>query len=183
MLRVTAIGQTGAVRYLTIVRHGESTPAPPGGSDFDRGLSERGKRQCDELRVWASDPDALGRFGPTTALVSAAQRTKETYRRAFAKTDFVSEKHYSELIYNGRREVTPEDLLADLAAIDPVTSSLLVVAHNPTVLEVVLMLAKEIPPSLRKFHYPLGAAYVLALPDDRPVGLKRYEVVASYLPS
>ena len=171
------------MRYLTIVRHGESTPAPPGGSDFERGLSERGQRQCEELREWACDQGALGRFGPTTALVSAAQRTKETYRRAFAKTSFVLDKHYSELIYNGRHEVTPEDLLIDLAAIDPVTSSLLVVAHNPTVLEVMLMLAKEIPPSLRKFHYPLGAAYVLALPDDRPVGARRYEVVASYLPS
>ena len=171
------------MRYLTIVRHGESTPAPPGGSDFDRGLSDRGRRQCEELRAWASDPDALGRFGPTTALVSSAQRTKETFRRAFAKTDFVLEKHFSELIYNGRREVTPEDLLIELAAIDPVTTSLLVVGHNPTVLELMLTLSKEIPHSLRKFHYRLGAAYVLALPDDRPVGLRRYEVVASYLPS
>ena len=171
------------MRYLTIVRHGESTPAPPGATDFERGLTDRGKQQCEELREWASDPDALGRFGPTIALVSSAQRTRETFRRAFAKTDFVRDKHYSELIYNGRREVTPEDLLIELAAIDPVTTSLLVVAHNPTVLELMLLLAKEIPHSLRKFHYRLGAAYVLALPDDRPVGLKRYEVVSSYLPS
>ena len=171
------------MRYLTIVRHGESTPAQPREADYDRGLSERGERQCEELREWASDSDALGRFGPVTALVSSAKRTKETFKRAFAKTDFVLDKHYSEMIYNGRRDVTPEDLLIELAAIDPVTTSLLVVAHNPTVLELMILLAKELPHSLRRFHYPLGAAYVLALPDDRPVGLARYEVMASYLPS
>ncbi len=87
------------------------------------------------------------------------------------------------MIYNGRREVSPEDLLLELAAIDPVTTSLLVVAHNPTVMELMLTIAMELPHSLRKAHYPLGGAYVLALPDDQPVGLLRYEVVASFLPS
>ena len=69
-----------------------------------------------------------------------------------------------------------------LAAIDPVTTSLLVVGHNPTVHEVMITLAKDLPKALRGDHYPLGGAFVLALPDDRPVGLARYEVVASYIP-
>ena len=170
------------MRYLTIVRHAESRPASPGEADYGRVLSKRGVRQCAELREWALDPEALGRFGPTTALVSGAERTRETFRRSFDQTPFVAQSHYSELIYNGRHDVTAEGLLIELAAIDPVSSSLLVVAHNPTVLELMMVLGESLPHSLRKTHYSLGGAYVLALPEDRPVGLVRYEVVASFLP-
>lgn len=170
------------MRYLTVVRHAKSSPAKPGESDFARTLNKRGRDECEKLHAWASDAKELGRFGPTTALVSSAARTRETFRRAFHGTPFVQHCEFSELIYNGRRDVTAEDLLIDLASIDPVTTSLLVVGHNPTVHEVLIALAKELPKSLQGDHYPLGGAYVLELPDDRPVGLERYEVVASYIP-
>ena len=171
------------MRYLTVVRHAKSAPAKPGESDFVRPLNKRGRDECERLREWTSDPDELGRFGPTTALVSSAARTRETFRRAFYGTAFVQRCEFSELIYNGRREVSAEDLLIDLAAIDPVTTSLLVIGHNPTVHEVMITLAKDLPKALRGDRYPLGGAFVLALPDDRPVGLARYEVVASYVPA
>ncbi|MGC8509319.1 MAG: SixA phosphatase family protein [Acidimicrobiales bacterium] len=170
------------MRYLTIVRHAKATPASPGGDDFARPLSGRGREQCRRLREWARDPDALGRFGPTVALVSAARRTTETFERAFAGTPFVSSVTFGAAIYNGRRAVDADDLLAQLATIDPGTSSLLVVAHNPTVLECVLSLTTRIPTSLREGHYPLGGAYVLELPDDQVVGQGPYALVASYLP-
>ena len=176
------MGHNGRVRYLTIVRHAKATPAEPGESDYDRSLNKRGRAQCEQLRDWATDANGLGRFGPTTALVSAAARTRETYRRAFDGTAFVERVEYSDLIYNGRRDVSAEDLLIDLAAIDPVTTSLLVVGHNPTVHELVLTLAVTAPNVLVTRNYPLGGAFVLALRDDRPVGLERYEVVASYVP-
>ena len=173
----------GMMRYLTIVRHAKAVKAEPGEPDYDRVLHKRGRAQCEQLRAWASDPEALGRFGPTTALVSAAARTRETYTRAFEGTGFVATCHFSELIYNGRRDVTAEDLLIDLAAVDPVTTSLLVVGHNPTVQELVLTLARAAPLELRTGNYPLGGAYVFELPDDRPIGLARYEVVANFIPA
>jgi phosphohistidine phosphatase len=182
VVSVTDIGQNSQVRYLTVVRHAKSSPAKPGEADFVRTLNKRGRDECERLRAWASDVNELGQYGPTTALVSSAARTRETFRRAFHGTAFVERCEFSELIYNGRRDVSAEDLLIDLAAIDPVTTSLLVVAHNPTVHEVMIALAKELPKSLRGDHYPLGGAYVLALPDDRQVGLERYDVVASYIP-
>jgi hypothetical protein len=43
-------------------------------------------------------------------------------------------------------------------------------------------LANELPKALRGDHYPLGGAFVLALRDDRQIGLARYEIVASYVP-
>ncbi len=171
------------MRYLTIVRHAKAVPATVGGRDADRALSSRGHEQCATLRAWASDPLALGAYGPTTALVSAALRTRETFERAFLGTSFVASYELSELIYNGLREVTPEDVLIDLAALDPVTTSLLVVAHNPTVLELVLALATHAPKTLRHGRYPLAGAYVLALPDDRPIGTGRYDVVDRFVPT
>ena len=153
-----------------------------GESDFDRTLNKRGREQCAQLREWASDQSELGRFGPTVALVSAAARTKETFQRSFEGTPFVSHVLFSELIYNGHRDVTTEDVLIDLAAIDPVTTSLMVVGHNPTVFYLMLALAKHLPKAMRGDRYPLGGAFVLELPEDRSVGLERYEVVASFVP-
>ena len=168
------------MRYLTIVRHAKAEKAAPGQSDFDRTLSDRGRRQCEQLRTWASDANELGLYGPTTALVSSSARTRETFRLAFNDTPFVDERVFSELIYNGRRDVSGEDLLIDLAAIDPVTTSLLIVGHNPTVLELVWILVKKLPVSLRD-GFPTAGAYVLAIPEDQPVGLAHYEFVTAFI--
>lgn len=169
------------MRYLTIVRHAKAEKATSVQRDFDRKLSDRGRRQCEQLRAWARDKSELGLFGPATALVSAAARTKETFQRAFDGTPLVKERVFSELIYNGQREVSAEDLLIDLAAIDPVTTSLVVVAHNPTVLELLWSLVDELPESLRG-SFPLGGAYVLAIPEDQQIGLARYQLIARYVP-
>ena len=178
---MAAMRQTVPVRYLTIVRHAKAEKAASDQRDFDRKLSDRGRRQCEQLRRWASDETKLGRFGPATALVSAAARTRETFRRAFDDTPFAGERSFSDLIYNGQRDVSAEDLLIDLAAIDPVTTSLLVVGHNPTVLELLWSLVENLPSSLRD-GFPLAGAYVLAIPEDRQIGLARYELVAHYVP-
>ena len=167
------------MRYLTIVRHAKAEKATPGQSDFERTLSERGRRQCEQLRTWANDASELGLYGPTTALVSSSARTRETFRLAFDDTPFVGERFFSERIYNGRRDVSGEDLLINLAAVDPVTTSLLVVGHNPTVQELVWTLVSKVPESLTD-GFPTAAAYVLAVPEDQPVGRAHYEFVTAF---
>lgn len=178
-----ALGQTRGVRYLTIVRHCHATPASPGQADVERPLSEGGHEQARALRAWATDVNALGRSGPTTALVSTSRRTRETFREAFAGTPIEGVVHYSDLIYNGRRDVSAEDILIDLIAVDPVVQSLMVVAHNPSLEELVATLALEVPDHLRRDGLPPGAAIMLALPDDASIGLQRYRVVADYIPA
>lgn len=170
------------MRYLTIVRHAKSTPAPPGGSDFDRPLSGRGRKQCKQLKQWASDAESLGRFGPVSALVSSAARTRETFERAFGSTNWVVAHEFRKSIYSGVREVTGEDLLRALIEFDPGTTSLLIVGHNPSMHELAVLLASEVPASLRSRGYALGGAYVFALPDAEPIAHQRYELVASYVP-
>jgi phosphohistidine phosphatase len=170
------------VRYLTIVRHAKAEKPGPNQRDKDRELNDRGRRQCEQLRAWAKDPRELGRFGPTTALVSSAARTRETFRRAFEGTPFVSEYVESDLIYNGLHEVTADDVLIDLAAIDPVSMSLLVVGHSPTVLELLMTFVRDLPRPQRE-NYPLAGAFVVALPEDEQIGPGPYELVARYAPS
>ncbi len=170
------------MRYLSIVRHAEAEDAARSGRDYDRALTARGRRQCASLRALAADPHALGAYGPVTALVSGAARTRQTFSESFEGLDFVQRVEYSDLIYNGRRDVSAEDVLLELAAIDPVTSSLLVVGHNPTLRELVDALAIEVPEPLSRGHLPKAGTLVLGLAEDEPVGLKRYRAVAAYRP-
>jgi phosphohistidine phosphatase SixA len=93
----------------------------------------------------------------------------------------VKTANFSELIYNGKHDVSPEDLLIDLAAIDPVVTSLLLVAHNPSVHELVFSLTKSLPDAL-KGEYPIGGAFVLAIPENQQIGLAQYELVDSFIP-
>ena len=170
------------MRYLTIVRHAKAAAGDVGHSDFDRPLTPRGRAQCEMLRTWANDPGALGAFGPVTALVSSSARTRETYAVAFAGTTFVHALETSELIYNGQRDVSAHDVLVELAAIDPVTESLLVVGHNPTVFELAVLLGGNDIAELQRNKYPTACAIVLALPDDETVGLRHYEYVKGFVP-
>jgi phosphohistidine phosphatase len=169
------------MRYLTIVRHAKATRAKPGVNDVDRELSGRGRRQCEQLRAWADDTHELGQFGPATALVSAAARTRETFHLAFEGTALVGASFSSARLYNGVRHVGVSDILSELAAVDPVVTSLVVVAHNPTVHELLLALVGD-RPSLAREGYPVGAAYVVAIPEDATIHLARCSLVASYVP-
>ena len=169
------------MRYLIIVRHAKAEKLAPGGTDVERRLSGRGGRQCDQLRAWAIDESELGRFGPTTALVSASARTRETFERAFADTKFVSAHVESSLIYNGQRDVSSEDVISELAAIDEGSTSLLVVGHNPTLDNLAVTLIGHRPRWLRE-GFPTGAVCVVAIPDDRTVELTHYDEAAHFVP-
>jgi len=153
---VTDLSQNSSMRYLTVVRHAKSSPAKPGESDFARTLNKRGREECERLREWASDPDELGRYGPTTALVSSAARTRETFRRPFthgvrgamriqrAHLQRASRRQRRRPPDRSRRHRSGDDVAAGRGA-------------QPTVHEVMITLAKDLPKSLRGDHYALGA--------------------------
>lgn len=166
------------MRFLTIVRHCESTP---GTDDYARTLSANGRSQAEWLRQSALSESGLGQYGPTTCLLSSAARTRETYALAFAGTPFVRSLQHSELIYNGHRHVSGVDLLAPLAEVDPGTESLCVIAHNPSVLELVHELSDNVPDEFVD-NFPVGAAYVLEIPSDRTIGIGHHRVAATFHP-
>ena len=48
---------------------------------------------------------------------------------------------------------------------------------------VLTQLAGSIPSDMLKDGFPLAGAFVLALPEDEQIGLKEYELVASFVPA
>jgi phosphohistidine phosphatase SixA len=176
------IVQNAAVRFLTIVRHAKAAAHSGDGGDFDRPLTKKGRAQSERLRDAVIDAGVLGQFGPATALVSGAARTRETYALAFAGTPFVHAVEISDLIYNGYRHVSAADALTELASVDPVTESLLLVAHNPTVLELAYALSDREIPALAGDRFPLGAAVVFAVHDGEPIGSRQYRFITAFVP-
>ncbi len=170
------------MRYLTVVRHAKAAPGELGHSDFDRPLTARGRAQCEMLRTWANDPGALGAFGPVTALVSSSARTRETYAVAFAGTPFVHALETSEKIYNVKRDVSADDVLGELAAIDPLNESLMIIGHNPTVFEMAVLLGGTDVAELARAKFPTACAIVFQIPDNEPVHIRRYEYVKGFIP-
>lgn len=172
-------GPQWSVRSLLIVRHAKATPALAGAPDVERSLSERGVAQCAQLRAWASDPHELGRFGPVVALVSAARRTRETFDLAFRGTPLVHDVVFSEAIYNGVADVSADDLLRALAEHDDGEMSLMVVAHNPSVLELLWTFSDE----WARDGFRTGSAYVIELAGFTRVEVGSGELVAHFVPA
>lgn len=173
------------MRHLVVVRHAEAVVAAPGAPDVERSLSARGRRACARLREWADDDAALGAFGPVNALVSGARRTRETFEEAFAGTRFVREVTTTLRIYNGVRAVALDEVFSELAEIDDGEHGLLLVAHSPTVAELVWALTGE-GHGHGDGHgdgYPLAGATVIEWDlAGHPVAVGDARVLARYVP-
>jgi phosphohistidine phosphatase len=172
---------TGEMRFLLIVRHCEARPASGSERDWDRPLTDRGREQAAQIREWMTEEALTRGYVPARVLVSSARRTRETFTQTFEAAGVVEESVVSNLIYNGGRDVSGEDILADLGALDDVRSNLAVVAHNPSVSELVYGLVGGWPEGLSE-GLPVGAVIVLELDDNRPVGLSHYRWIENFLP-
>lgn len=109
---------------LLILRHAEAEPAPPGGTDLERILSDHGEAQAHATGQWLLAREAL----PDRILCSPAARTRSTvtrltatWPRAGIPVDYVDD------IY----EASPGQLLALLDRQDPGLGRVLLVGHNP----------------------------------------------------
>jgi phosphohistidine phosphatase len=123
-----------SVKYLWLLRHAKATPhGRRGGSDYDRPLTTRGRRDADALgnRLAAG----MGVFGldgialPQVALSSSAARTSET-------ATLVAEGMAASLpidSYRSLYQAGTETILQYVREIDDDVVSAMVVGHNPTI--------------------------------------------------
>jgi phosphohistidine phosphatase len=116
-----------------LLRHAKTVAdPPPGGTDFDRRLAPRGRRDATALGHLLG-PDAAG-LGlkkvrlPQVALVSPAARTAATAELVLAD---LAEPPRSELVA-GLYEADPNGVLDQLRGLDDDVTSAMVVGHNPT---------------------------------------------------
>ncbi len=132
---------TGPDRYLWLLRHAKAVPDPaPGGTDHDRPLAPRGRRDADALgRRLGPGGDRLGLGNlapaplptPTLVLCSTAVRTTETAQRVLA-----SWPEPARPLLDRRRDLygaSPEEVLGVLGTVPDDVVSVMVVGHNPTV--------------------------------------------------
>lgn len=122
-------------RVVWLLRHAKTvTEPPPGGSDFDRVLAPRGRRDAKALgTLFAGRGDGLGPGlqdvpRPAVALVSPAARTVATADLTLAKMDDPPEFRLEKELYGA----DPEEVVTRLRALPPTVVSAMVVGHNPT---------------------------------------------------
>jgi phosphohistidine phosphatase len=121
-------------RTLWLLRHAKTlTDPPPGGSDFDRVLAPRGRRDALALgRLLAGRAEALELPRsvplPAVALVSPAARTAATADLALAGMAHPPERRMEKWLY----QADPDEVVDHLRQLDDDVPAAMVVGHNPT---------------------------------------------------
>jgi len=142
------LGNTGRVsappetRLIWLLRHAKTRHDPPrGGTDHDRRLSPRGRRDAEALGRRLAAPDGLDGLGPGdrpgAVLSSNARRTLETVELVLAPLADPPPVTSSKRLYGA----LPADVLHELQALDGTLGSVMVVGHNPTWAELAVTLA------------------------------------------
>ncbi|MGO9855363.1 MAG: SixA phosphatase family protein [Acidimicrobiales bacterium] len=124
-----------ARRTLWLLRHAKAvTDPPPGGSDWDRVLAPRGRRDATALgRLFAGHGAGLGPAfkgvpRPAVVLVSPAARTAQTAELLMAQLTETPELRFEEELYGA----DPQEVIAQLRTLPDEVRAAMVVGHNPT---------------------------------------------------
>jgi phosphohistidine phosphatase len=122
-------------RILWLLRHAKTvTDPPPDGTDFDRVLAPRGRRDATALgRLFAGQGEGLGPAlkgvpRPQVALVSPAARTAATAELVLAGMADPPQFRFDEPLYGA----DPEEVLVFVRALPDGIAAAMVVGHNPT---------------------------------------------------
>ena len=126
------------MQRLILLRHGKAESVAESGGDFERGLTERGRRDAALIgRVLAE-----AGMAPDLALVSAARRARETWEEA-APTFPHARCENSRLLYLA----SAEQLAQMVATATEPVNSLIIVGHNPGLHDYALALyGRQSPP-------------------------------------
>jgi phosphohistidine phosphatase len=138
------------MRTLILLRHAKAVRAHEADSDEARGLTGRGKR---EAALAGAAMEAAG-LKPALALVSSAQRTRETAE--FGLQNFALETRIEDALYHASLEGIWDAFTASEA------ESVVVVGHNPGIGELVSTLVHQAHDGsklAREFsaHFPTAA--------------------------
>ncbi len=125
---------------LWLLRHAKAAPDPPaGGSDHERPLAPRGRRDAAALglRLRAGDIGPRGAALPELVLASTATRTTETAEKVAAALGVPVDRRRR--LYYG----SPTEVLAEVRTLDDGVRSVMVVGHNPATHSLALELVAE----------------------------------------
>jgi phosphohistidine phosphatase len=120
------------MRRLIQLRHAKADAAAPGQKDLTRPLIERGRKDAARIGAYM----ATHALTPDRVLVSPARRTQETWKCTASAFKPAPAATTIEKLY----EATPHAILGVIKDAPASAHTLLVVAHNPGLHEVALML-------------------------------------------
>lgn len=121
------------MKYLTIVRHAQAEPFGRNGSDFERGLTEKGITDAGR----AAEKTARNIPAVQILAASPARRALQTARIFAGAFRFSPDAIATDiLIYTG----SASDLIQVISHWDDAFDSAVLVGHNPTVAELVMQL-------------------------------------------
>ena len=118
---------------LLLLRHAKAEGAR--GDDFDRALTDKGERDAGEVGDFLVEH----RLVPSLALVSAAKRTSRTFELVSDRLEADIDLRREDVLYNAG-EARILDLLG---RIGPGPSVVMIVGHNPGIMEAAVALARE----------------------------------------
>jgi len=156
------------MQRLILLRHGKAESVAASGGDFERGLTERGRRDAALIgRVLAE-----AGMAPDLTMVSAARRARETWDEA--APSFPRARHESSrLLYLA----SSEQLAQMVAGAAETVNSLIIIGHNPGLHDFALTLFGRQPSSAPAANplvgaFPTAAAAVFRID---PSGAVRFE--------
>jgi len=159
------------MKRLYILRHAKSSWAERGSGDIDRRLNERGHEQMRTLSKWWSEWRKSDGNDIDCAIVSIANRTRETFADLEQALGFSSPQFLDDL-YMG----TIEDYLDTLWA--QAGDSVLLIGHNPTCDELARYLASPNSPAADKLmaqHFSTASMAVFDCDIEEWSELGRYK--------
>jgi phosphohistidine phosphatase len=150
------------MKQLLLLRHAKSSWDDPALADFDRPLAPRGLKAAPRMGRELARRDWL----PDLALVSPAQRTRETWRLVSAELPARVPVEFAEALF----EATAGDILTEVRQATASAGCLLVLGHNPGLEDLARRLAgpRSDAGARRKLEekFPTGALARLVVDDD-----------------
>ncbi len=127
---------------LMLLRHAKAERSPPGGSDIERRLDNRGRHDAPLIGAYLLGQGLL----PDAAVVSPAARTRETWELVAAALKTPPHAEFDQRLY----DATPEAILDVVRDTRRNAAALLVVAHNPGLQELAVSLIASGDPDGRE---------------------------------
>lgn len=160
---------------LILTRHAKSSWDDPMMDDFDRPLNKRGRKSAKALGRWLVEKG----YRPDLALVSASERTRETWGIVSSKfVDAAPPARFLPELFHAE----PEPMLATLREAEGPT--VMLIGHNPGMSFFARALIETPPADVRFERYPTGATSVIDfdLDDWRQVIWRSGRVVDFVVP-
>ena len=118
---------------LLLLRHAKAEN--PRGDDYERALTEKGERDAGEVGAFLAEH----RLVPDVALVSAARRTSRTFELVAGQLGADIVVHEERALYNAGEAA----IIDRLGRVEATARAVLVVGHNPGIMEAAVALARE----------------------------------------